>query len=241
MGFIDLHSHIVAGIDDGAGTDADTAGILKGLVALGYETVCATPHQKSGQFLPSLEAIAAGHRRVLEIVEELGLAVTVPLAAENMWDEVFYQRMEADEIPSYAAGPAFLIEFRTSELPLGIDQQLFRLRTKGRLPVIAHPERYSPLWRDDGLVDELGQSSALVVDLGAVGGYHGRKAAKTARRWLQQGRVHAAASDCHSVADLRSVAEGMAWIRKKLGDDALSRLCEEAPRAILAGHHPADL
>jgi tyrosine-protein phosphatase YwqE len=61
---------------------------------------------------------------------------------------------------------------------------------------------------------------------------------KTARRLLEEGLVHAAASDIHTAEDQRTVAAGMAWIRKRLGNDALDVLVSENPRRILAGELP---
>lgn len=213
--------------------------MLKGLAALGYDTVCATPHQKAGQFMPEAEAIRAAHEALVAAAVAAGLALTIPLAAENMWDGVLFERYQEDRIPAYGDGPAFLLEFRVHELPVGLMQHLFRMRARGGLPVIAHPERYHPLWKSPELCEELAAQCAMVVDLGAVAGYHGRREAKAARALLKQGIAHAAATDIHSPGDIRVAAEGMAWIREKLGGTALVRLCDDNPRSILAGIHPS--
>jgi protein-tyrosine phosphatase len=155
-----------------------------------------------------------------------------------MWDATFYERCETLTIPSYDGGPAFLFELPLGELPLGLFERLFALRTKHKLPVLAHPERYEPLYSAPELLDRLRDSCALVVDLGAVAGYHGRKRAKYARLWVERGIAHAAASDAHTPDDVRVAAEGIAWIRKRLGDAAVTRLLDTGPRAILAGEHP---
>ncbi len=212
--------------------------MLRGLRALGFDTVCATPHQKSGQFLPTLEAIRAAHGRVVELLAGAGVALRVPLAAENMWDTTLYERIQAGAIPSYDDGPAFLLEFTPAQLPVGLSAHIFDLRRRGKLPVIAHPERYQPLWTAPDQVVALHANCALVVDLGAVAGYHGRREGKAARGYLEQGLAHAVASDIHSPADLRGTAEGVAWIKKRLGEAALKRLLDENPRRILAGEHP---
>ena len=238
MGFVDLHSHVLPGLDDGS-TDPDTSlTMLRGLVALGFDTVCATPHQKTGQFLPSLESIRRAHEATRAALASAGVPLRLSLAAENMWDSTLYERMEGDAIPSYDDGPAFLIEFNPSQLPLGLDARIFELVRRRRLPVIAHPERYVQLWSAADKLAALGESCALVVDLGAVAGHHGRKEGKAARAYLEQGLVHAVASDIHSPADLRGAAEGMAWIKKRLGDKKLTRLLDENPRRIMAGEHP---
>lgn len=212
--------------------------MIRGLAGLGFDTICATPHQKAGSFLPSLEDIRVAHVVARSAAREL--AVSIPLAAENMWDEVFYERFQRDRIPSYDDGPAFLFELRIRELPVGVEDHVFRLRTRGKLPVMAHPERYQPLWNAPDVLARLGVQCALVVDLGAVAGYHGRQQAKAARRMLEQGLAHAVASDAHAPEDVRVAAEGMAWIRKKLGEATLHRLLDENPRRILAGEHPGE-
>lgn len=238
MGFVDLHSHILPGLDDGSPDPRTSMAMIRGLVDLGYEVICATPHQKTGQFLPSLEAIRDAHQATLAAVGEAGLDIAIPLAAENMWDSVFFERFQQDRIPSYDAGSAFLVEFRVHQLPVGVLDHVFRMRGQGKLPVLAHPERYEPLWKTPQTTARLAEHCAMVVDLGAVAGYHGRGRAKAARSMLKKGLIHAAASDAHSVEDVRAAAEGIAWIRKKLGEAAVTRLLDHNPRRILAGEHP---
>lgn len=214
--------------------------MLRGLAALGFDTVCATPHQKTGQFLPSLEAIRAAHREIVALLAGAGVPLAVPLGAENMWDSTLYERIEADSIPSYDGGPAFLVEFIPTQLPITLSQSVFQLRRRKKLPVIAHPERYEQYWSAADRLATLGGDCPLVVDLAALAGHHGRKQGKAARKYLEEGLVHAVASDIHSPADLRGAAEGMAWIKKRLGDRRLVKLLDENPRRILAGEHPGD-
>jgi protein-tyrosine phosphatase len=240
LGFVDLHSHVLPGLDDGSPDPETTLTMIRGLAALGFDTVCATPHQKTGQFLPSLEAIRRAHQATIAQLAEAGVGVRLGLAAENMWDSTLYERMEADSIPSYDDGASFLVEFVPAQLPVGLRQHVFQLRRKKKLPVIAHPERYEEYWSASEKLRELGEDCPLVVDLAALAGHHGRKQGKAARAYLEAGLVHAVASDIHSPADLRGAADGMAWIKKRLGDRRLKTLLDENPRRILAGEHPGD-
>jgi len=236
MGFVDLHSHVLAGIDDGAPDLTTGLTMLEALARAGFSDVCATPHQKAGQFLPSADEIARAWNAALGAV---GAAhPTLHLAAENMWDDVFFERSQRDAVPSYDAGPAFLFELRPQLIPVGLLEHLFRLRTGGKVPVLAHPERYEALWSDDDLTGQLARSCAFVVDLPAVAGYHGRRECKAARLLLQRGLVRAAASDAHTAGDVKQAVEGIAWIEKKLGAAAVDRLLVDGPRAILAGELP---
>jgi len=164
--------------------------------------------------------------------------VTFALGAENFWDEVFLGRIRGGGLPTYDHGPAFLFEVNPAMMPPRLEQTLFEIRLSGRLPVMAHPERYRAIQTDIARAEEIARSAALLVDLAALDGAHGRPAMKTARRLLEEGLAHAAATDIHSPEDQRPIGAGMAWIRKRLGESELDRLLGENPRRILAGDLP---
>jgi protein-tyrosine phosphatase len=234
MGFVDLHSHVLAGLDDGSRDLATSRAMIGALGALGFTEVCATPHQKAGQFLPTRAAIDNAFAEAHDLVP----GVRLHLAAENMWDDVFFERSQRDAIPSYDDGRVFLFELRPSTLPVGLVEHLFKIRLSGRTPVLAHPERYEPLWGDDAMLERLRQHCALQVDLGAIAGYHGKPQQKAARRLIEEGLAAAVATDSHTLEDVRAAAEGIAWIEKRVGRAAVIRLLDDNPRAILAGELP---
>ena len=111
------------------------------------------------------------------------------LGAENYWDEIFLDRVRTGEIPSYDGGPAFLFEIPPPLMPAGIENRLFELRMAGKLPVMAHPERYHAIQVQIPRARALGRSAALLVDLGALAGAHGRAEMKTARQLLTEERT----------------------------------------------------
>ncbi len=236
MGFVDLHSHVLYGLDDGAPDQQAALAMLDGLAALGISEQCVTPHQKASQYLPPWDLVETTLAR-LESVRRPGHP-TLRLAAENMWDDVFYRRSTEGTIPCYRDTVAFLVEVQPSLLPPGMIDQLFKFRMAGKLPVLAHPERYQALWDDDDLARQLRNHCAFVIDLGAVGGYHGRREMKAARHLLEKGLATAVATDAHQLGDLQQAAEGLRWIEKKLGHAAVTRLFDHAPRMILAGELP---
>jgi len=233
MGYVDLHSHVLPGLDDGSPDEPTSFAMLRGLAALGFERVVATPHQKAAQFLPDWADVT----RALAEVRK-GSPVPLSLAAENYWDPVFFERSRDFSFPRYDDGRAFLFEIPTEDLPTRFDETLFDFCVKGYLPVMAHPERYRPFWSARDRLAQIAENVCLVVDLGAVAGHHGWRVGRAARALVADGLAHACASDVHTPADLRGAAEGIAWIKKKLGPAAVTRLLEENPRRILAGEHP---
>jgi protein-tyrosine phosphatase len=238
VGYVDLHSHVLPGLDDGS-TDLDTSmNMLRGLAGLGYERVTATPHQKASQFLPAREQIAAAYAQTQAAVAAANLPLALSLAAENYWDHVFFERSLDGSFPRYDGGKAFLFEVSPEDLPARFEDTLFQLALRGHFPVLAHPERYRPFWDDLPRLQRLGMRCALVVDLGALAGHHGAKQAKMARLLVSERIAHAAASDVHSPSDIKDAAEGIEWIRKKCGPAAVRRLLEDNPRQILAAELP---
>ena len=160
------------------------------------------------------------------------------LGFENFWDDVLLRRIREDSIPGYDDGPAFLFEVTTQLMPSGIEGVLFDLRIAGKMPVMAHPERYLAIQKQIDRAETLGRTAALVVDLGALDGAHGKAEMRCARQLLQDGPAHAAATDIHCPEDGPSIAAGIAWIRKHLGPDNLRTLLADNPRRILAGDLP---
>jgi protein-tyrosine phosphatase len=236
MGFVDLHSHVLFGLDDGAPDESTALALLDGLAQIGVSEQCVTPHQKASQYLPAWDRVEASFAKVSEIRRPHH--PTLRLGAENMWDDVFYQRVVDGTVPHYRDTVAFLVEIPPPLMPPGMVDQLFKWRMAGKVPVLAHPERYHALWDNDALAEQLRNHCAFLIDLGALGGFHGRREMKAARHLMEKGLATAVATDAHHIGDLQQAAEGMRWIEKKFGHATLVRLFDHAPRAILAGELP---
>ena len=241
--FVDLHNHILPGVDDGA-PNLDTAvTMVVALSDLGFKKACATPHQRRGLFLPDQQTLSGAEeelKEALKSVQELqkGDLQRFGVAAENFWDEVLAERLSLGTIPAFPGGQSFLFELDPRAMPPNLATTLFRMELKGWLPVMAHPERYKAIQVSLDLAEELGRVCALQVDLGALVGAYGRKARKTSRRLLEEGLASVAASDLHKPDDARWVEGGIRWIRKRLGMSAVTKLLEENPRRILQGDLP---
>ena len=236
--YVDLHSHYLPALDDGATSLEMSLQMMRAIASLGFTHLYATPHQRAGMFMPEREKIDAAFAQV---TAAFGTGAAVPklgLAAENFWDLVFHDRLRAHAVPTYDATPAFLFEVNTQMMPADMENQLFQIRTSGYLPVMAHPERYTSVQRDVSLAERLGRHAVMLIDLGALDGAHGKAEMKTARKLVLEGLAHAAASDIHRPEDQTSVAAGMAWIKKQRGPAVLEQMLDENPRRALAGELP---
>jgi protein-tyrosine phosphatase len=236
--FVDLHAHYLPALDDGATNRDMSMQMVRAIASLGFVELFATPHQRSGMFMPAREAIASAFAAVSADVSAQGPAVRLGLGAENFWDDVLHGRLRERTVPVYGDSPAFLFEVHPQFMPTGLENELFQLRVAGMMPVMAHPERYVAIQRDVDLAERLGRHAMMMVDLGALDGAHGRAEMKTARKLVQEGLAHAAATDIHRPEDQKGIAAGMAWIRKQLGPEVLEQMLSENPRRALAGEMP---
>jgi protein-tyrosine phosphatase len=158
------------------------------------------------------------------------------LASEHFFDDTFMARLGRDETLPYPGGHAALVEFPTERFPLGLDECLFRMRVRGLRPVIAHPERYAPLWQSDQPLEHWVERGALaLLDTMSLLGKYGRKAKATAERMLEAGLYYAACSDCHKPADVETLEEAIERLVRLCGAERAHALLAEHPRQILAG------
>lgn len=237
-GFVDLHCHWVAGIDDGAKTVEDGVAMLRALGQLGFSKVVATPHMRPGLFDNTRESLSAAYARMLP---ELPAGLPeVELSSEHYFDDVIFGRIMQDAALPYPGGRAVLLEFYESDFPFSIDRRFADLRLKKRLiPVIAHPERYQRIWRDPDVLERLVDAgAAALLDTAALVGKYGRKPQRAAEELLERGLYHAACSDAHRVSDVAEVAAGLARIERVYGAEEVDFLFREGPLALLSGRIP---
>jgi protein-tyrosine phosphatase len=237
--FIDLHCHYVPGIDDGANSAEDGLSMLRGLGSLGFARVLATPHTRPGMFDNTRETITDAFERFraglpsAEPLPELGLS------SEHYFDEVVFQRLLNGQALPYPGEKAALLEFYQIDFPPMIQHRLFDLRSRGLLPVIAHPERYQCLWRSPDILERLVDGgAAALLDVAALVGKYGRKTQECAEILLERGLYHAACSDAHRPSDIPEVARGIARLEELYGEEEVTFLLREGPESLLAGILP---
>jgi len=240
-GFIDLHSHWVAGIDDGAKTADDGRALLVALRRAGFEHVVATPHMRPGMFDNDRTRIVDAFERTRREVGASTSQVTnelpsVGLGSEHFFDDVVFARLLSGEAVLYPGGHAALVEFPVAFFPVRVDARLRDLRQRKITPVIAHPERYEPVWKDIRVLDPLLDTGAiLLLDVAALDGKYGRAPRKAAEALLGEGYYYAACSDAHKANDVDDVERGIALLFKRAGDEEASFMLREGPRDILDG------
>jgi protein-tyrosine phosphatase len=235
-GFVDLHSHWVAAIDDGARDVEGSLALLRALHEAGFDKVVATPHMRPGMFDNTAADL---HRAFDRTNEALAHATDLPergLSSEHFFDDVVWTRLMDGAALPYPGGHAVLVEFPTRHFPVNVAHRFFDLMRRRVRPVIAHPERYAPVWDDIGVLDPLLDGGAvLLLDAAALAGKYGRAPKKAAEKLVDAGYYHAACSDAHAAADVRDVVDGIKKLFDQIGAEEATFLLSDGPREILDG------
>ncbi len=231
---IDLHTHVLPGLDDGAATLDDSVAMARAMVEDGVRTVVATPHVREDYptTADEMEAALATLRRALS---DRGVAIEVLPGAEIALDVL--PRLDEPTRRRLGLGgnpQALLLEFPYSGWPLALVSTVEELVRTGVVPVIAHPERSLEVAeRPERLLEIVQAGARIQVTAASLDGRLGRRVEACTRTLLGLGLVHAIASDAHG-PDVR--AAGLSRAVAAVGDAGLARwLVEDAPHAMISG------
>jgi protein-tyrosine phosphatase len=233
---IDLHSHILHGVDDGARTLADSVEIARAAVAAGITTIAATPHVRDDW--PTDAGVM--EYRVAELRDELRIAeVDLGLRTGGEISFDWLSRLTTEELRRFGLGGTryLLVETPYYGWPLGLPDAMVSLRDEGIAPVLAHPERNGEVQADPERLARLVDYGVLVqVTAASVDGRMGRRAQECGLHLIQTGLAHLISSDAHH-ASVREV--GMVAAAEAVGGGDLAQwLTLDVPGSILADEPP---
>ncbi len=233
-GLYDLHAHVIPGVDDGPSEWEGCLEILKGMEALGFKRITATPHYSSLTHTPSPETIAD---LVSELNAKWGRSPVVQTGAEIMFDDHFFQHEATESFPRLGPERTYLVEFgfAPGSVPVNVEEVFFKFQIKGPSLVVAHAERIPDLQRDPGRLSTLLKTGAyLQLDVMSLAGRYGREAEETAYKLLEDGLYDFAASDIHSPRDLPTLEEALSNLAD-WNEEEFIRLTSKNPKALHDG------
>lgn len=235
--FIDLHLHLVPGVDDGAETLEESVAMARVLADHGYEGAAVTPHIRPALFDNEAPALREGVARLGAELAAAGVPFAVRPGAEHYLEASVVERILAGEgLPLGGEGRFVLIETPTFGPVPGLLDLVFRLRVKGLTPVFAHPERCA-VFHEKGAARRVVEAGAfLQLDLGSLAGAYGFRARRVARRLLSDGLYAVGGTDLHDPAQAEaSLGRWLSTLTKAAGAEGRDRLLDENPRRLLEG------
>jgi protein-tyrosine phosphatase len=242
MNFVDLHVHLLPGVDDGSKSIEESLAMGQTLVKLGYTQAAPSPHNRPEyrsrdaaickQSLDELKVLFASHQI------SLGLE---PNAENFFLDERLLTAIQSGSARTF--GKRFLLIEAPYQGPLPhLKELVFKIKLKGLTPVIAHPERCFEFDRKGRAAEIKAAGAHLQLDIGALTGRYGKSAQQLAKRFLDDHLYSVAATDMHSPKGaLEWISESLRLLKKQVGDRAVQLLLSENPGRMLATQDPIDL
>ncbi len=234
---IDIHSHVLYGLDDGARSFEDSLAMLRMAAAHGTTALVATPHASPAyRFQP--ERIAPQIAELSAALKESGEALELysgcdfHLSHDNINDSIDHPNKYTINKNTY-----LLVEFSDLLIFRNTQEIFARLTGAGMIPVITHPERNALLrQRLEAIAEWVASGACVQVTAQSLTGGFGRHAQEFCRRLLDRGLVHFAASDGHDCERRPPrMDQARAWLAENYGEAAAETLCVTNPRAAVTG------
>jgi protein-tyrosine phosphatase len=239
MRVIDLHCHILPGVDDGPRSLEEAIALCRVAERDGTRTLVATPHVNGDYPGVTPAVIVEQAAAVNRALRGAGVDVSVLTGAEVALSRAGELSNVELDLLALGGGSYVLLELPWTSAASGALGALLAFAGRGYGIVLAHPERSPMLQRDEGLVAELVQSGALCcLDVGSLTERSDRQTRAMAWKLLANGLVHAIASDCHD-ADRRPPRLGSVLERAGLSPEEIDYFTRRGPEAILAGEEVA--
>ncbi len=246
---IDLHTHFLPGIDDGAENFAEAVAMCRHAALDGCTGLVATPHQRRGSWWnDDIELLDALRERIeREVGREIALYPGGEIHVDRRFLEDFLAAPgEACGVLPIARSRWLLLELDVDAMPRDTYELIHELAVSGWRPILAHPELIPWLADEPDLVARLvGLGATVQVTAMSLTGEFGRRAQGDVHRLLDDGLVHFVASDCHGMLRrMPGLARARRLVEARYGDDLAERIFDLNPRAVvtdqpLAGLTPA--
>ena len=235
---IDLHHHLLPGIDDGPATPSETLAAAERAAHDGVRTIAATPHVREDHPCVRPSELAERSQEVADGLARSGVPISVVVGGEVDLSWAQAASDEALRLVSYAQrGTDLLVETPYGHLPSTFESLLFELQVRGYRILLAHPERNPTLQSDLARLEALVRRGILVQLSGEaiVPRGSGSRSAALAVELLERGLAHVIASDAHGANPRRApLSKAVAAAKKRIGD-AATDMVTTTPAAILAG------
>lgn len=238
---IDLHCHILPGIDDGAPTLEVSLAMARIAVADGITTTACTPHIYPGMYMNDGPGIKAARKVLQSELDAAGIPLQLVAGADVHLVPGLLDGITNGRIPTLHGSRYLLLEPSHTTPPPRFEESVFNLIATGITPVITHPERLT--WVEDHyptFMRLITQGAWMQVTAGALTGIFGPRARYWGERFVGEGYTHILATDAHSAGRRSPVLSEAAHIAARMvGEQEARRMVVERPRAILDNLPPS--
>ena len=236
---IDLHSHILPALDDGAADIQMSLDLAQRYVETGFHCVVATPHALTGETPAGFaQTVRDATEQLNDLLQQRQIALEVLSGMEVTLDSRLPELLADGQILTLAEKNHLLVETPFGRLPLGWSQLVFELGCRGITVLFAHPERCAQIIDNPSILNDMLESGAqLQVNWDSFAGVYGSRSRHLGRHMAERGLIHCLATDSHDPHKRHpgQVKALFAELEQRVGEPNLRRIVDENPARALRG------
>ena len=232
---IDLHSHILPQIDDGAGSIEESTALLKEAKSAGFNAVFMTPHYIESSMEETIENKNLLIQEIQNQLKEEDIEIDLYCGAEIYISPITDKLLYDKKVETLNNSKYVLLELPRYSVIQYLDEVLSRLIAQKYIPIIAHPERYDIVQKNPNLlIDLINKGVYFQMNYGSIVGYYGKTAQKTAKILLKSNMIQFLGTDVHKAGTIYGrVDKIIRKIKKVIGEYELEKLTIDNPKAVI--------
>lgn len=234
---IDVHSHIVFEVDDGSKSIEQSIEILQEASKVGFEKVIVTPHYIEGYYEMDKKEIFARIATIKEKLKNIGCDIEILQGNEIYITNNINELLENEQVTALNDKKYVLFELPLNAEAMNLNKVVYQILEKGRIPILAHPERYSFVQKDPNVLLGLIEDGVLIQsNYGSIIGQYGRQAKETLKKMLKHNMLHLLGSDVHRPNTIYpKIEEAIEEIKKIVDEETLENITLNYPQAVIEG------
>lgn len=230
-GWIDIHAHILPGVDDGAYDWNEATALLKLSYGQGIRHIIATPHFTYGQDVGMLKELSICLKQKAKVIAD---DFDVSLGQEIMYFEDLMEYLNQGKALTLSGSRYVLVEFKPSDSLGRIKRAVRQLIQAGYFPVIAHVERYGCLLEQEGAEELVEYGAYLQINARSLNGGWMDKKARWCKKNLKKGMIQFIATDMHNILDRSpDIKTAVSWMEGNMGKSTFAQITGINPEFIL--------
>ena len=218
---VDIHSHLIPGVDDGAQTVEESVALIRHLVDLGFKKIITTPHIMADFYRNTPDTIGRGLDVLRKELVRQKIDIQVDAAAEYYLDEVFESNLSSGQQLLTIGNNFLLFELSFINYPQNLFDIIERIKDKGYKPLLAHPERYGYLFGTIENYQKIKEAGCyLQLNTVSLGGYYGKPSQKIAQQLIDGFLIDFIGTDMHNVKHAEALKKALQqpYVQKILKD-----------------------
>jgi protein-tyrosine phosphatase len=206
---LDIHSHLIPGIDDGAKSLEVSVALIRQMMAMGFTRIITTPHVMSGNYPNTKQDMLEGLASLKRFLQEESIKIPISVAAEYYLEQEFLELLESEPLLTLPNNH-LLVEVSKLSAFKGFFDCLFRIQLKGYKIILAHPERYLYYHNNYKVYEDLKSKDVLFqVNILSLLGYYGKNIKKIAHRLVEDNLVELLGTDIHHPRHIQYIQDNI--------------------------------